>query len=465
MKIFDSQLNKNIFLNKKISNFPIELSSSSSLSIPINSLSKNIDLELILKKQSGDSFLNIHFFKNKILLKTFKEIIDFNIFNTKKILCKLSQEPDEIIIEKNKGSIGKIIINRIIISKESEEFADLYSKVCFIVPYQLYGGAEVYLENLLKSSPPGIDIDLAINGDNKIKNVNFPSNIKIKNYLNNIFNFLNSNNYDQIVFYNSKKIYNELISYKKINKSIKIYEIYHSDFLWPDSMASVENRDIVDVVFKTSELVGKNIDSSEQIICPPPLDFAKFNFSRKTSPIKNLGFIGRLSREKNPFLAIDIANQLSMPIYIAGDGPLKSEVISYSLKSNNVRLLGWQNSLEFYKKIDCLILTSEIEGVPNVILEALASGLPVIATNVGGIPSLLSNTTSILFDKNNLEINNIKNFINSNFNYNFKNILKSKEYNLELISNIFFNRIKKDFIKPIELKINNNYKIINGILI
>lgn len=457
MKFFDSHFNKNIF------KFPIEISSNFKLLLPVNIPSNNFIIEIICKKQSGDSFLNISFFKNKILLKTIKETIDFNIFNIKKITCSLSQEPDEILIEKNKGSIGKIIINRLIITKNIEEYIDLYSKICFIVPYQLYGGAEVYLENLLKNSPQQLQIDLLINGDNKIKNSNFPNNIKIKNYLNNILDFLCSNKYDQIIFYNSKKIYNSLLSYKKINQSIKIYEIYHSDFIWPDSMATIENRINIDTVFKTSEVVGKNINVSNQIICPPPLDFARFNFSRKTDKIKKLGFIGRLSSEKNPLLAIEIAKELNLPILIAGDGPLKKEVILQL--NNNVIFLGWQNPIEFYKKIDCLILTSEIEGLPNVILEGLASGLPIISTDVGGISNALLNTNSFIFEKNNLNINNLKNFIDNNLSYNYKNILKAKEYDKELICKKFFDEIIKDFKKPIEINIKNNHSIIEGVLL
>jgi len=457
MKFFDSHFNKNIF------KFPIEISSNFKLLLPVNVLSNNFIMEIICKKQSGDSFLNISFFKNKILLKTIKETIDFNIFNIKKITCSLPQEPDEILIEKNKGSIGKIIINRLIITKNIEEYIDLYSKICFIVPYQLYGGAEVYLENLLKNSPQQLQIDLLINGDNKIKNSNFPNNIKIKNYLNNILDFLCSNKYNQIIFYNSKKIYNSLLSYKKINQSIKIYEIYHSDFIWPDSMATVENRTDIDTVFKTSEVVGKNINVSNQIICPPPLDFARFNFSRKTDKIKKLGFIGRLSSEKNPLLAIEIAKELNLPILIAGDGPLKKEVILQL--NNNVIFLGWQNPIEFYKKIDCLILTSEIEGLPNVILEGLASGLPIISTDVGGISNALLNTNSFIFEKNNLNRNNLKNFIDNNLSYNYKNILKAKEYDKELICKKFFDEIIKDFKKPIEINIKNNHSIIEGILL
>jgi len=465
MKMFDSQFNKNIFVNNTISKFPLEISSKIKASIPLDLISTKLNIDIICRKVSGDSFLHISFFKNKILLKTYKEIIDFNIFSNKKITIQLPQNADEMVIEKNKGSIGKIIINRIIISEEKEEHIELYSKIAMIVPYQMYGGAEVYLENLLKNSPQNLSIDLLINGANQISKAVLPKNIKIKNYLNNLFNFLNQNNYEQIIFYNSKKIYNDILSYKKINPSIKIYEIYHSDFVWQDSMSTVFERDIVDVIFKTSNLVGNNIIHDNQIVCPPPLEFNKFNFYRKTNNIKILGFIGRLSKEKDPLFSIDIANKLNMPLYIAGDGPLKGDVINYCKSKKNIHFFGWQNSLDFYKKIDCLIITSDMEGVPNVILEAIASGLPIISTNVGGISGVLNGTKSFLFNKNDYELKDIKNFIENNLSYNYENVLKAKEYDIDIIKNIFYKKIIEDFKNPIEINIKNNYKIINGMII
>jgi len=465
MKFFDSHIDKSITLNKVNTKLPVEISTSSRLIISKEILSKNINIEVIAKKQSGDSFLNISFFKEKELLKSFKETIDNNIFIVKKINCNLTQFPDEIIIEKNKGSIGKIIINRIVISSEQKEIIEIGSRLGFIVPYTLYGGAEVYLENLIKESPNNMPIDIIINQDNKIKNANFPSNVKIKYFSNNIYSFLKLNEYEQVIFYNSKKIYNDLLLYKKENSAIKYYEIYHSDFLWPDAIASDGKREGVSAVFKTSLLVGTDINVDEQIICPPPLDFEKFNFSRKKEKIKTLGFIGRLSREKDPLFAVNLANKLGLNLLIAGDGPLRNDVLM-SIKNNyNIKYLGWQNSVEFYKKIDCLILTSEMEGTPNVILESIASGLPVISSNVGGISDILEDTVSFLFDKNNFEFNTLINFVKNNYNYNYENILKAKKYNKDIICKNFFSRIIKDYKKPIEVNISNNYSIIDGILL
>lgn len=79
---------------------------------------------------------------------------------------------------------------------------------------------------------------------------------------------------------------------------------------------------------------------------------------------------------------------------IIGDGPLKRELqhqVDHSGLSGVVQLLGGQpqNVLStWYRAADCTVLTSESEGVPNVLLETIQTGKPFIASQVGGIPEI-----------------------------------------------------------------------------
>lgn len=128
-----------------------------------------------------------------------------------------------------------------------------------------------------------------------------------------------------------------------------------------------------------------------------------------------LSFVGRLSREKRPDLFVELASRLSreLPDYslefrIAGDGPLREEVdrlaTSAAGAGTRVSLVGQlADPSSLYDETDILVLTSEYEGTPNVVLEAMAHSIPVVASSVGGVPELLDDDRGILVQPNDLE--------------------------------------------------------------
>jgi glycosyltransferase involved in cell wall biosynthesis len=97
-------------------------------------------------------------------------------------------------------------------------------------------------------------------------------------------------------------------------------------------------------------------------------------------------FAGSLSYEKNPLLAVEVAARLEgkANLRIAGDGSLRRRVEEAA--GSNVEVLGSLADLtEQMEWADVLLLTSLTEGLPGVILEASASGIPVVASDVGGV--------------------------------------------------------------------------------
>ena len=95
-----------------------------------------------------------------------------------------------------------------------------------------------------------------------------------------------------------------------------------------------------------------------------------------------------------------------LKVIIIGEGPERTnlESLSQSLGlTEQIRFLGIQNKAQvadWMRSSDCLVLTSHWENQPVVLLEALACGLPVIATNVGGIPEIVNSENGILVPPN-----------------------------------------------------------------
>ena len=113
-----------------------------------------------------------------------------------------------------------------------------------------------------------------------------------------------------------------------------------------------------------------------------------------------IGSVGRLSPEKGFLPLITTVKRLQdagLPIdlWIAGDGPHRSELqvrINELGIAESVKLLGQVSDTKlFYQAMDLFVLNSIREGLPNVLLEAMALQVPVIATKIAGIPNLVKN--------------------------------------------------------------------------
>jgi starch synthase (maltosyl-transferring) len=147
------------------------------------------------------------------------------------------------------------------------------------------------------------------------------------------------------------------------------------------------------------------------LVIPNGIDVAAFHDAVPASGAKlameagrrMILFVGRLDRQKRPDWLIErlpaIAQSLpEHDLVIVGEGPLRGTLNRRAEQlgvADRVHLVGWQPDVaRFYAAADLLVLTSAWEGMPNVVLEAMAASRPVVATDVHGVVELLGDTAA-----------------------------------------------------------------------
>lgn len=119
-----------------------------------------------------------------------------------------------------------------------------------------------------------------------------------------------------------------------------------------------------------------------------------------------IGTVFRFVEVKRPFLWIKVASKIlrsgvNAEFWLIGDGPLMEQTIQYSKEIgiyDNCRFFGYRNDVkQLLPCLDAFLMTSSVEGLPNVLIEAQAFGIPVVSTDAGGAgETFIQNQTGIL---------------------------------------------------------------------
>ena len=177
----------------------------------------------------------------------------------------------------------------------------------------------------------------------------------------------------------------------------------HLEFKGDFDFAIGENPEV------TSWLRANGWQQTQLKLIESGIDVTGFDVTRSPDLIQSLsldneelvvGFSGRLSDEKAPELFVQLAaalrDQRQIRFVMTGAGPLKDSILSRIRKlPKDVRLdfMGMVPSTQpYFATYDVFVLPSRLDGRPIALLEALASGCAVVASDVGGIPAVLSGT-------------------------------------------------------------------------
>lgn len=248
-----------------------------------------------------------------------------------------------------------------------------------------------------------------------------------------VHSLIRSTDFDLI---NSHWLYPDGVAVARIAHSLGIPHI-------PTGRGSDVNRDIYDprkrdqiieTLEKSSALILVSRGLKQELekndirlpsthVIPNGVDLEKFHILPRDACRDRLGiveslplvlYVGRLSQEKSIHSLIEAIAHLAASgkvfnLYLVGDGPLRAELqklaihhgigerIHFVGKVEHNEVATWMGAADF------LCLPSLREGCPNVILEALGSGRPVLASKVGAIPDFVTADTGILFTPGDIE--------------------------------------------------------------
>ncbi|WP_283685867.1 glycosyltransferase family 4 protein [Dysgonomonas sp. Marseille-Q5470] len=203
----------------------------------------------------------------------------------------------------------------------------------------------------------------------------------------------------------------------------------------------------------TESYIG--IDKDRFIIKP---NFSENPSLGYTSVKSDFLFIGRICEEKGIKCLLEAFKKVHYTIKIGGDGPLVNEVILAGKEHPNIQYLGKleKTLVVYYMQNSSILVFPSIcyEGMPMTIIEALALGTPVLASNLGAMPSMIEDQfNGLLFETNNpkdlvkklKEWESISSEKKREFYLNSRDSYLNKytpEINKKILLNIYSNSIK-----------------------
>ena len=149
--------------------------------------------------------------------------------------------------------------------------------------------------------------------------------------------------------------------------------------------------------------IDKGFFKSSNLRVKQNLSYDKIH--RHVNESNNFLYVGQIEEHKGILFLINVFKKIDYKLTIVGDGSKSEEIQNITKNNKNIIILGKKNKnevKEIMQKADCLIVPSICyENAPTVIFEAQNIGLPIIASNIGGIPELINK--KFLFEPKNTQ--------------------------------------------------------------
>ncbi len=194
--------------------------------------------------------------------------------------------------------------------------------------------------------------------------------------------------------------------------SSPLQRAFYRRVVWPrfDGVVSVsrQGRDGLRRVYGSGgpriEVIYQGVDDGSLMATVSRSDVRCEMGTPETSVV--LIWVGALSNEKRPDRALRVMSALkregtSAVLWMVGAGPLSEELTGVARDLGIEESVRWVGAVEnvgtYLHAADIFVLTSDTEGIPGALLEAMTVGLPCVATNVGGISEILTEGRTGLF--------------------------------------------------------------------
>lgn len=181
---------------------------------------------------------------------------------------------------------------------------------------------------------------------------------------------------------------------------------YRNRFVVPVSLSQRVQDTIVEEYRLKRRLIPVIFNGIDLNKCQIKHDYS----NDKNFKILHIGSFQDVKNHKGLLEAFSIFNKKhpSSHLYLIGYGTLQEamELLANQLEiESSVTFLGMQSNVHKYiSAMDMLVLPSKYEGMPMTLIEAMGSGMPIVATRVGGIPDMLDDDSAILIPVETLAI-------------------------------------------------------------